>query len=253
MKIYSEKAVLFLHAFPLNSNMYKYQFEALEKENIPYVAIDYPGFGETPVFPTFKDIKQYTDYIVSKLYENKIKKIVAVGDSMGGYVMFEIWKRHRELAEGFVFVSTRAQADTEEAKKARMATIEKIKESGKDFLIEAMLDAQTSPATKKDSKKMKELECIMMQATEEGIINALTALANREDNREILKEINIPTIVIAGKDDEKVTPPEIVKEISDGIPNAKFYEIENAAHLPPFENQQKFNKLLIQFLKEINF
>jgi 3-oxoadipate enol-lactonase len=100
---------------------------------------------------------------------------------------------------------------------------------------------------------MKELECMMRQATEEGIINALTALANREDNTSILKDINIPAIVVAGKDDEKVTPPSVVKEISDGIKNSKFYEIENAAHLPPFENPDKFNQILIEFLKEIKF
>ena len=252
MKNYSDCKVLFLHAFPLNSDMYKYQFEALKKEKIPYIAVDYPGFGETPVFPTFKDLKQYTDYIVSKLYEEGIEKVVPVGDSMGGYIMFDMWKRHRDLIKGFVFVSTRAEADNEEAKKARYALIERIKKEGKDFLIEIMLEAQTSPATKQDPKKMEELKCIMNKATEEGIINALIALANREDNTQILKDINVPTIVIAGKDDEKVTPPEIVKKIADGIPGAKFYEIENAAHLPPFENPEAFNKILIQFLKSLD-
>ncbi len=253
MKAYTEKAVLFLHAFPLNSNMYKYQFPFLEEKKVPYIAVDYPGFGETPVFPTFKEIRQYTDYIVSKLYENKIKSVVAVGDSMGGYIMFDMWKRHRDIVKGFVFVSTRAEADTEEAKKARMITIEKVKSEGKEFLIEAMLDAQTSPYTKENETKMKELECIMRQASEEGIINALIALANREDNTSILKEITVPTLVVAGKDDEKVTPPEIVKKIAEGIKGAKYIEIENSAHLPPFENPEEFNKILIEFLKGINF
>lgn len=253
MEIFLKKAVLFLHAFPLNSKMYKYQFDFLKENGIPFMSIDYPGFGETPVFNTFKDIKQYTDYIVSKLYENNIKEIVAVGDSMGGYIMFDMWKRHQELIKGFIFVSTRAQADTEEAKKTRMATIEKIKKEGIDFLITAMLEAQTSPSTKENINKMKELECIMREATKEGIINALIALANREDNILTLKNITVPTIVIAGKDDEKVTPPKIVKEIADGIPNAKFIELENAAHLPPFENPDDFNKVLIEFLQEIKF
>ncbi|RMA97251.1 alpha/beta fold hydrolase [Hydrogenothermus marinus] len=253
MKISAQKAVLFLHAFPLNSDMYKYQFEALNKEGISYIAVDYPGFGNTPVFDTFQDLRQYTDYIVSKLYEAGIKKVVPVGDSMGGYIMFDMWRRHRKLIEGFVFVSTRAESDTQEQKKVRQATIERVKEEGIDFLIEAMLEVQTSPATKKDDKKMKELECIMRKATKQGIINAITSLANRENNLPILKEIDVPTIVIAGKDDEKVTPPEIVKIIADGIKGSKYQEIENAAHLPPFENPEKFNEILINFLKEIGF
>ncbi len=253
MKISQDFAVLFLHAFPLNSDMYSEQFKALELEGIPYVAIDYHGFGNTPVFPTFKDLKQYTDYIVSKLFENRIKQVVPVGDSMGGYIMFDMWKRHRDIIKGFVFVSTRAEADTEEARKNRMLTIEKIKKEGIEFLIKFMLEAQTSPTTKKDTKKMRDLECIMRKATPEGIINALTALANREDFREILKDISVPTLIVAGKDDEKVTPPSIVRKIAEGIPNSEFVEIENSAHLPPFENPEAFNKVLISFLKNLYY
>ena len=242
--------VLFLHAFPVNKNMYEGQFEALKKENIPFIGMDYPGFGNTPVFRTFKSLNQYTDYIVSKIYEEGIDKVIAVGDSMGGYIMFDMFKRHKEILKGLVFVSTRAEADTEEAKQARFATIEKVKKEGKDFLIEAMIEAQTAPSTKQDKTKMEKLKCLMLQATEEGIINALTAMAHREDNTSILKEIDIPTIVIAGKDDEKVTPPEVVKKIANGIPNAKFYEIPDSAHLPPFENPKKLNEILIRFIKE---
>jgi 3-oxoadipate enol-lactonase len=243
-------AVLFLHAFPLNKNMYQFQFDTLRKENIPFIAVDYPGFGNVPVFKTFKSLTQYTDYVVSKIFEAGVNKVIAVGDSMGGYIMFDMVRRHKEILQGLVFVSTRAEADTQDAKQARFMTIEKVKKEGKNFLIDAMLEAQTSPSTKEDKEKMEKLRCLMLQATEEGIINALTAMAHREDNTGILKNIDIPTIVVAGKDDEKVTPPEVVKKIAEGIPNAKFYEIPKSAHLPPFENPEEFNKILLEFIKE---
>lgn len=252
MRVFIPEAVLFLHAFPLNKSMYKYQFEALEKENIPYIAVDYPGFSDERNYPDEYTIETLTDAILSKVKDLGVKKVIPVGDSMGGYIMFDLWRRYPDLVKGFVFVATRAEADTEEAKKARYATIERVEKEGKDFLIEFMLDAQTSPATKENKKKMEELRCIMNQATEEGIIKALKALAIRPDNTGLLSSINVPTIVIAGKDDEKVTPPEIVKKIADGIPDAKFYELDNSAHLPPFENPEEFNKLLISFVKQIS-
>ena len=113
-----------------------------------------------------------------------------------------------------------------------------------------MIDAQTSPKTKEDTKKIEELLCIMNEATEKGIIKALKALAERPDNTELLKTINVPTLVIAGKDDEKVTPPSVVKQIADGIENSLFIEIPDSAHLPPFENPEEFNKVVIPFIKE---
>jgi len=83
VRIFQPKAVLFLHAFPLNSAMFKYQYEALKRENIPYVAVDYPGFGESPE-PISDDppFEAYTDYVVWKLKELGIKKVIPVGVSM---------------------------------------------------------------------------------------------------------------------------------------------------------------------------
>ncbi len=251
MRVFQPSAVLFLHAFPLNKNMYRYQFSCFEEEGIPYIAVDYPGFGEKRNFYSDYSIEQLTDFIVEKVNSLGVKKVVPVGDSMGGYIMFDMWRRYKEIVSGFVFVSTRAEADTEEARKSRYATIEKIEKEGKGFLIDFMLDAQTSPKTKENKEKMEELKCIMNEATEEGIIKALKALAERPDNTDLLKTVNVPTLVIAGKDDEKVTPPSIVKKISDGIDGSVFVEIPDSAHLPPFENPEEFNKVVIPFIKQI--
>ena len=250
-RISVSEAVLFLHAFPLNKDMYKFQFCALEEEGIPYIAVDYPGFGESPNLPGEYTVERLTDYVVNILSTLRVKKVVAVGDSMGGYIMFDLWRRYRDMVKGFVFVATRAEADTEEGKKARYALIDRVQKEGKDFLIDVMLENQTSPATKEDEKKMRTLRCIMEKASTEGIVKTLKALAERKDNTELLSDISVPTLVIAGKDDEKVTPPSVVRKIAEGIKGAEYHEIENSAHLPPFENPEAFNRILIPFLKKL--
>ncbi|RUM29247.1 MAG: alpha/beta hydrolase [Aquifex sp.] len=251
LRINIPEAVVFLHAFPLNKDMYRYQFCAFEENAIPYVAIDYPGFGDSLNLPGDYTVERLTDYVVNEIKRLNIKKVIAIGDSMGGYIMFDLWRRYRDLVKGFVFVATRAEADNEEGRKARYALIERVQKEGKDFLIDVMLENQTSPATKKDEKKMITLRCIMQKASTEGIIKTLKALAERKDNTELLSTINVPTLVIAGKDDEKVTPPSVVKKIAEGIKGAEYYELENAAHLPPFENPEKFNQVVIPFIKKV--
>jgi len=221
MKTGNKKAVLLLHAFPLNKDMYTFQMEAFEKESITYVAVDYPGFGDNPPLISDYSIEALTDHIVMSVNQLGIRELIVIGDSMGGYIMFEMWRKYREYVKGYIFTATRAEADNEEAKKARYALIKRVQENGKDFLIDIMLDAQTSPATKKDERKMRTLRCIMA------------------------------TLVIAGKDDEKVTPPSVVKKIADGIDGAKFYEVSNSAHLPPLENPQEYNSIVIPFIKEL--
>ncbi len=251
MRVHIPRAVLFLHAFPSNKDMYSAQFSALEKEGIPYIALDYPGFGHEPPLAGDVSIASLTDFVVAKINSFGVKKVVPVGDSMGGYIIFEMFRRYRELLAGLVFVATRAEAESPEGKKARYEIIERVKREGKDFLVDVMLEAQTSPATKEDKNKMCRLRAMMEAATEEGIIKTMRAIAERRDSRKLLKEIELPTLVVAGKDDEKVTPPEIVKRIADGIKGARYYELERAAHLPPFENPEDFNRVLLDFLKAL--
>ncbi len=249
MRISVSKAVLFLHAFPLSSEMYFHQFRALEEKKIPYLAPDYPGFGNSPNLPGDITIERLTDHTVGKLTELGVKKVIAVGDSMGGYIIFDMFRRYRDLLAGMVFVSTRAEGETPEGKKARYNLIGRVKEEGKGFLINMMLENQTSPATKKDPHKMNHLRCIMEKATEEGIIKTLKALAERRDSTDLLASIDLPALVVAGKNDDRVTPPEVVKKIADGIKGSTYVELENSAHLPPFENPYEFNRVLLNFVE----
>ena len=251
MRISVPQAVLFLHAFPLSSEMYLHQFRALEEKKIPYLAPDYPGFGNSPNLIGEVTIERLTDHIVGRLTELGVKKVIAVGDSMGGYIIFDLFRRYREILLGLVFVSTRAEGETQEGKRARYNLIGRVKEEGKGFLIEMMLENQTSPATKRDPSRINHLRCIMEKATEEGIIKTLKALAERRDSTDLLESIDLPTLVVAGKDDEKVTPPGVVKRIADGIKGSTYVELENSAHLPPFENPEGFNKILLEFTARI--
>lgn len=251
MKVHIPKVVLFLHAFPLNKDMFRAQMCALEERGIPYVALDYPGFGEERPLPGEVTVERLTDFVVDRLRTLGIKKVIPVGDSMGGYIIFDLFRRYRELLLGLVFVATRAEGETEEGKKARYQLIEKVKSEGKDFLIDTMLENQTSPATKRDENKMRKLRCMMEKASTEGIVKTLKALAERRDNRDLLKDIDLPTLVVAGKDDERVTPPEVVRKIADGIKGARYVELENSAHLPPFENPADFNRELLSFLEKV--
>lgn len=249
MKVFLPEAVLFLHAFPLCSEMYINQFKALEERGIPYVAVDYPGFNLTTPPAGEQSIARLTDHVVDSLSYLGIKKVIAVGDSMGGYIIFEMLRRYPGLVKGCVFVSTRAEAESEEGKKARYELAEKVLKEGKEFLIEMMLENQTSPATKSDPQKMCLLRNMMEKASEEGISKTLIAIAHREDSTTLLGKINVPSLVIAGEDDSTITPPEVVGRIAEGIEGARFEVLRNSAHLPPFENPEDFNKLLIDFVE----
>jgi 3-oxoadipate enol-lactonase len=69
----------------------------------------------------------------------------------------------------------------------------------------------------------------------------------RGDHTDILHQINVPTLVVVGEFD-RLTSPELAKDIADQIPCAKLEIISNAGHLSNIENSDAFNKVVLDFL-----
>ena len=68
------------------------------------------------------------------------------------------------------------------------------------------------------------------------------------DSRGVVSRIDIPTLILVGKDDE-LTPPRMAKELEAGIPNAKLALFEQGGHGLYWEVPQLFNKAVLAFLK----
>lgn len=64
-----------------------------------------------------------------------------------------------------------------------------------------------------------------------------------------LDEIECPTLVINGEYDEIV--PELGAEMAEGIPNARFVEIEDASHLPLWEQRKRHTEIVSEFLESV--
>ncbi|MGC8965151.1 MAG: alpha/beta fold hydrolase, partial [Brevinematia bacterium] len=109
-----------------------------------------------------------------------------------------------------------------------------------------------SDYTKENRKEVVEfIDEIIKDTTPEGLSALVYIIATRPDSRELLKEIDVPSLVIGGKDD-KIVPIEIVKYIADNLPNATFVEFETSGHMSPLEEPEKFNNILLSFLTDKN-
>lgn len=104
--------VVFLHAFPLNRTMWDPQTGALVSE-YRCIPIDFRGFGDSAAAPPYA-MDRYADDVAGVLDTLQIERAVIVGLSMGGYVSFAFWRRHRERVRAFVLADTRATPDTVE-------------------------------------------------------------------------------------------------------------------------------------------
>ena len=70
------------------------------------------------------------------------------------------------------------------------------------------------------------------------------------DARAYLAEIAVPTLVVAGGADRNAPAP-MMERMAAKIPGARYVEIEGAGHLANLERPDRFNEILMSFLKEV--
>ncbi len=240
--------VIFLHAFPLSSAMWRPQLLALEGR-YPVHALDFPGFGKTPAGP--EHLSDFADHAVRFLDGLGAKKAVFVGLSMGGYVAFRIFDRFPERVAGLVLADTRPGADDEAGRARRLAQAEAVRAQGPSALLPGFLTAALSPVTRGENPKLvAEVEAMILEASSEGVANALLAMAGRPDSTDLLARMDFPVLLLFGEQDA-LTPPTEGLRMLKRLPNGRMLVIPEAGHLANLERPAAFNTALRGFLEEV--
>lgn len=169
------------------------------------------------------------------------------GLSMGGYVAFEIMRQAPERVLKLCLLDTSARPDTDEQKERRRLLLIMAQRGQFKGVTPRLLPMLIHPDRLKDVEVTDIIIGMAERMGRDVFRNQQTAIMNRIDSRPHLKNIRCPVQLIGGRQDA-LTPPEILKEIADSIPNAKFDIIENSGHLPPLEKPDEVNVLMKRWL-----
>ena len=241
--------VVLLHAFPLNSNMWEPQIEALS-DRFRFIVPDLQGFGgsDAPDDAAAYTMDSYADQVAAVLDEIGLDKVVLAGLSMGGYIAFAFLRRHRDRVSALVLADTKAEADPPEGIEKRTKQQGMVRDEGTAGLIEALAGALLGEATtQKKPDVVERVKELMAQNGPAGFIGALEAMKGRPDSSGELTQINVPTLVIVGEHDG-VTPPEAARKIHEHVGGSRLVVIPEAGHLSNLEAPEAFNGALGEFL-----
>jgi pimeloyl-ACP methyl ester carboxylesterase len=81
----------------------------------------------------------------------------------------------------------------------------------------------------------------------EGLLRQLALQASRQDSRQWLERIDVPTLVLSGSVDG-VCPPAIQAEIVSAVPRATHVTIEGAGHMAPLDHPREVASALAVWL-----
>ena len=87
---------------------------------------------------------------------------------------------------------------------------------------------------------------MILATSAEGYASCCDALSGW-DGRDDLARISCPTLVVAG-DEDPSTPPDVLREIADGVPGAGFVVLSPAAHVPTVEIPDRVTEVLREHL-----
>jgi len=236
-------ALVLIHAFPLSGAMWEHERRALRDAADPIIAPSLPGFGGTAVPRGDASMDDYADSVIAAMDAARIERAAVAGISMGGYVAFAMWRRHRPRIERLFLADTRAEADNEEARDRRLRLAALIREHG----IEALL--KTPPQwLRKGSPHWDPLLKMIRGQTPDGVAQGSIAMAHRPDSHPDLPTIDVPTAVVVGEEDS-VTPLAMSQTMSDAIPGATLSIIPGAGHIANIEAPTAFEAALRAWLR----
>jgi 3-oxoadipate enol-lactonase len=238
--------ILFIHGFPFDRTMWRHQLAGLSRWK--RIAPDLRGAGASSVPADGYSVARYADDIVQVLDALELERAVVCGLSLGGYILFELLRRHPTRVRAAVLCNTKAAADSAEARRARdeMATL--AEREGAAAIAERLLPQLLAPATFAAQPDLVAHVREMINRTPvPGLVGALRALRDRPDSTPTLGTIGVPALVVAGQDD-KIAPADGMRAMAEAIPGAQFAVIPAAGHLAPLEQPLATSRALADFL-----
>ncbi|MGI8908769.1 MAG: alpha/beta fold hydrolase [Candidatus Sumerlaeaceae bacterium] len=243
--------LVLLHAYPLDSRMWRSQVEHFSGSR-RVAALDFRGYGKSTDYGNDPfSMSVYAQDVLETLDGLGIQKAVIAGCSMGGYTIFELWRRAPERFAAMILCDTRADADDEAGREKRMQQIRIVQQKGTGFLPGFVEENQMSPHTREQNRALvDEVKGWAAGATAGAVVRTIQMLADRPDSISTLGTVSVPTLVVVGEDD-KVTPVGMAHVIAEGIRGARLETVPKAGHLSPLENPGAVNVAMAELLGRV--
>ncbi len=243
--------VLFVHGFPFDRTVWRHQLATLSR--VRRIAPDFRGVGDSGAPPGADgySLTRYADDLVAVLEAVGVRQAVLCGLSMGGYVIFELLRRHPERVKALILADTKPEPDSTEAKRGREELTQVAQRDGQDAVIERLLPRLLAAATQATQPEVAgQVREMAHRWSVPGLVGALRTLRDRPDSTDTLRDVRVPTLVLVGSEDQ-IAPPDTARAMAQLIPGAQCHVVPAAGHLAPLEQPLATSRVVADFLRAI--
>jgi pimeloyl-ACP methyl ester carboxylesterase/mannose-6-phosphate isomerase-like protein (cupin superfamily) len=247
----STNALLLVHGHPFNRSMWRPQLHAARDAGWRVVAPDLRGYGNTTVVPGKTPLDVFANDVAALLDYLDIDKVVVGGLSMGGQIAMEFARTFPDRLRGLLLAATFAQAETEEGKRNRNATADRILRDGMASYADELLPKMLSALSITTLPAVAAHVAAMMRTTDPGgAAAALRGRAERPSYDVTLANLAVPALVVAGSEDA-FTLRDDAEHVRDLLRDAELVWLDGVGHMPNLESPDEFNAALVRLLARV--
>ncbi|WP_342600796.1 alpha/beta hydrolase [Psychrobacillus sp. FSL H8-0483] len=237
-----KKTILFIHGWPLNHNQFEYQFNVLPAMGYRCIAIDWRGYGNSDKPISGYNFDRLADDVHAVISTLQLKDFTLAGHSTGGAISIRYMARYQGYGVSkLVLIDAQSPSSVQE-------------EVANTFITETLNDRPNMLRRLTDIFFFQYITAPLsdwffqlgLQAA--GWSTAAVMMSLRDENvYNDLGKILVPTLIIHGIHD-KVVPFKNAQETNKLIKNSQLVPFQYSGHAPFYEERDKFNQLLIQFI-----
>jgi len=240
-------AVLLLHGFLENKTMWNAFVPDLEKKN-RVITLDLLGHGETECIGYVHVMEDQADMIYTLMLYLKIRKVVLVGHSMGGYIALAFAELYPEHVKGLLLLNSTSKADSEERKINRDRAIVAVKQNYGAFVSMSIANLFSEDNRERLSKEIEKVKKEALKTPLQGIVAALEGMKIRKDRQALLHFATYPIELVLGKKDGVLNYDENIEQIEGTKVQLTTFPDGHMSHI---ENEKELKQVLENFLKKV--
>ena len=231
--------VVFLHGVGSDKSVWRPQLGHFGCERRA-IAFDYPGYGDSDPAPEGTTRDDYAAAILAAMSALGCTRAHVCGLSLGGVVAIAMHHLSPDSIATLVLSDTFAEHPDGRAIYERSIAASSDLRALAEARVDVLLAQPADPAVRGEVvETMARIDPAAYRIGAEAVWLA--------DQRDRAAAIRSPALVLCGAED-KVTPPQLSRELAALIPGASYVEIANAGHLTNLERPEEFNRVVSEFV-----
>jgi pimeloyl-ACP methyl ester carboxylesterase len=242
--------VVLLHPFPVHHEFWL-PVAGMLATRYRLILPDLRGHGESGIGEGPATMEKHAADLARVMDDAGLGRAPLIGVSIGGYVLFEFWRKHRGRVAALGLCNTIAPTDSTDARARRLQAANDVIDRGTEPFFESLIPRLLGETTREARPDLIDGALRMMRKmSPEDIAQVQRGMAARPDSVDTLKTIHVPTLLVTG-DEDTFSGINEAEFMHRHVAGSKVRVIPKAGHYAPWEQPQDAARLLRQFLDSL--